>query len=364
MNNPLKNIKYISIPDTLRNTLSDVYFDPSIPFPVEIPEDNELYILENLSWEMIISSMLKILSYNPEHKNADYYRKFIMAVQPDIVKEFTSCGIMKAKNKDFPTAEEIFLALANLSPDDENCLINLASVYEEQASYHMDNGNNELSEFYTAKAFNIYKSMLSRKPDSSKSQYFSGYFFLKQKNFKKAVKHFELFKKLSQDKNKIKEVDKIIRNIESQDLLDNLFKEAYDFIRLGDEETGIEKIRIFIDRHPEVWNGWFILGWGLRRIGKYGEAEEAFKNAIAKGCSEVDVYNEMAICLMELEKYNESKKFLVKALRIEPENSKIISNLGVLELKQGNKDAAAGYFKTVLEFSPDDPIASKYKALL
>ena len=60
---------------------------------------------------------------------------------------------------------------------------------------------------------------------------------------------------------------------------------------------------------------------------------------------------------MEQGKIKESKKSLEKALSIDPENVKIISNLGYLSLKEGKIDDARKYFSIVLEYSPNDKIA-------
>ena len=46
------------------------------------------------------------------------------------------------------------------------------------------------------------------------------------------------------------------------------------------------------------------------------------------------------------------------ALSMDPENTKIISNLGCLFLKLGQKEEAAKYFRTVLEIDPADKIAA------
>ena len=43
---------------------------------------------------------------------------------------------------------------------------------------------------------------------------------------------------------------------------------------------------------------------------------------------------------------------------MEPESTKIISNLGYLSLAMGNKEEARNYFTTVLEFDPKDKIAA------
>ena len=43
---------------------------------------------------------------------------------------------------------------------------------------------------------------------------------------------------------------------------------------------------------------------------------------------------------------------------MEPESTKIISNLGYLALAMGNKQEARNYFTAVLEFDPKDQIAA------
>jgi Flp pilus assembly protein TadD len=112
-----------------------------------------------------------------------------------------------------------------------------------------------------------------------------------------------------------------------------------------------------LQRHSDVWNGWFILGWALRKLGRWEDGEAAFGQALELGGDNSDTRNELAICLMEQKKYAAARKELEAALREEPENVKIISNLGVLAMKKGDSDEAAAFFRTVLELEPEDPIA-------
>ena len=60
---------------------------------------------------------------------------------------------------------------------------------------------------------------------------------------------------------------------------------------------------------------------------------------------------------MELGDLKGAKRELEHALLNEPDNVKIISNLGVLALKAGNKKEAAAFFRTVLDLDLNDPIA-------
>ena len=91
----------------------------------------------------------------------------------------------------------------------------------------------------------------------------------------------------------------------------------------------------------------------------------AFNQAISCGGEKnSDTYNEIAICQLELKNTKEAKDALMKAFRISPEDTKIISNLGYVCLKEGNKPEAQKYFTAVLEFDPNDRIAASELAKL
>ena len=76
----------------------------------------------------------------------------------------------------------------------------------------------------------------------------------------------------------------------------------------------------------------------------YAEGVEAFEKALRLGSDQTDVFNELAICLMELGRLDDSKGYLLEALKAEPENIKILSNLGIVALKSGDPAGAEVYF--------------------
>ncbi|MDR1430109.1 MAG: tetratricopeptide repeat protein, partial [Spirochaetaceae bacterium] len=151
-----------------------------------------------------------------------------------------------------------------------------------------------------------------------------------------------------------------VKEIRVRNLDDAVFREACELIRNSRENEGIQKARNFLERHSEVWNGWFTLGWGLRRLERWADGEAAFRKALELGGDNADTRNELAICLMEQGQLQEARKELEGALRKDPENIKIISNLGILALKNSRDDEAGAFFRTVLELEPDDPIARNF----
>ena len=157
----------------------------------------------------------------------------------------------------------------------------------------------------------------------------------------------------------------MVDRINNENLEDKAFITAYKLISGGQEEKGLKEIRSFLEKNQKVWNAWFLLGWGLRKLCRWEDAKQAFEESIVCGGNDnADTHNELAICLMETGNLSGAKSELLKALSLAPENEKIISNLGYLSLKEGKRDEAQKYFAAVLEYCPNDKIAAAELAKL
>jgi Flp pilus assembly protein TadD len=356
----LANIAYVSIAETKQRRIGEFTLDPAILLPVELPEGVSSFAAGELSWEAIVAGTLKVLAWDPGNANAAYYRRFVLAVKPEIRDEFTHLGILKARNGESEVAIEIFRALEGLYPEDAVTRMNLALAFEERSRQLEKLGAEALSEEYQNLAFESYKAALATDPTEPAIHYNMAYFYLHQRSFDKAREHLEVFARTGADEKRVAEAQRIIRDIEAQGLLDGLFQKAFDAIRMGREEEGITHIREFLSSRPAVQNAWFLLGWANRRLGHYEDGRDAFGKALELGTPHADLLNELAICLMELGDLAASGKRLKEALALEPENTKVISNLGIVALKSGNQEDARGFFRTVLEIEPEDRIAARY----
>lgn len=360
MSDKLSDIIFISVPDHLDRQIGAFRIDPDRMLPVESTSGADRYDIHDLAWEQIVSAMLKILAYAPDHEDAGYYREFITAVTPDIINDLTETAIIKTQNGDLDLAEEIFRALCGLQPGDQRALINLAVLYEKRADAESQAGSEAQAEEYVDDAFEVYQELFSHDETLPEAHLNAGFFFLKQKSFEQAKRHLHAYIDRGDDEERKEEARKVVNQIESQDLSDTLFKEAYDFIRLGKEQEGIDRVERFLEDHPDVWNAWFLRGWAHRRLRNFRDAKESFERALELGPRQPDTLNELAICYLELNDLMAARALLTEALAAEPENTKIISNLGILALREGNPEEAAGYFRTVLEIEPDDRIAQAY----
>ncbi len=356
----LANVAYVSIAQTTQRQIGDFTLDPEILLPVELPPGTRSLKAGELSWEAIVAGTLKVLAWDPGNSHAGYYRRFVLAVKPEIKNEFTHVGILKARNGESEVAIEIFRALEGLFPDDAVTRMNLALAYEERARQLEKIEREDQAEELQNLAFESYKAALAADPTEPTIHYNVAYFYLHQRSFEKAREHLQVFAKTGTDEKRVREAKRLIREIDEQGLMDGLFQKAFDCIRMGKEEEGISHIRSFLSSRPGVPNAWFMLGWANRRLARYAEGRDAFQKALELGSPHADLLNELAICLMELGELAESRKRLEQALALESENTKVISNLGILSLKTGDRAEALGFFRTVLELEPQDPIAARY----
>jgi tetratricopeptide (TPR) repeat protein len=385
-------------------------FDSAIPIPVELPAGEDRINLEELSLEMILSGMLRLISNTPRSPagrgpRADwggqdgpgtakettdyaslrqagpgegpldpawhaYYRSLILALRPAILPEFTEAAILKARNGDYSLALEILAALKGIYPDSPSVLLNRAMVLEERAGALERAGQETAAEGDYLAAEAAYGEALALDPPIPNALFNAGHFFLKRRDYGKALVCLRAYTSLEDledgagglalEEDKRENALLLIREIEDHGLEDEDFREAWEHIRRGREREGMERIRHFLERRPGVWNGWFLLGWALRRLERWDDARSSLEKALELGGDTSDIRNELAICLMELNDYPGARGQLETALRRDPENIKIISNLGVLAMRSGKNREAAGFFRTVLELEPEDPLARRY----
>lgn len=369
--NPLESIYFISIPENFTSSQTQLKIDPKIKLPVQkkVDEAPGEFNPKEITTEQILAGILTVLAYDKKNENLDYYREIVKQVKPNIKKELCEAAILKTKNEDFELAEEIFLALLGLDSEDPALILNMALFLDQRADSYRNAGLNNDADAYDSDAQSYYTKAMSVEPPLADVYFNVGFFYMKQHKYREAKDAFETYIALTCDVNdedlgengvyKKERAQEIINFINEQNVDDEYFRAAYDLISHGQEEKGLEQIRLFIANNPKVWNAWFLLGWGLRRLERFSDAKQAFLECLRVGGDKnPDTYNELSLCYIQEKNFDEAQKCLLKALGMEPENTKVISNLGYLALAQGDVQGARNYFQTVLEFNPKDAIAA------
>lgn len=367
---PLETIYFINLPENYKFSDAAMKIDTSVPLPVQKKTEGDPndFDMNDIQPEQVLAGILTVLAYDKHNEHLEYYRSIIMQAKPNIKKELTEAAIIKTKNEDWDFAEELFLTLKGIDPEDKAITLNFALFLDQRAESYRRSGLHDDADAYDNDALEYYKDAMNAEPAIPDAFFNAGFFYLKQHDYHEAKGAFETYLALTCDakdedmdenaRYRQERAQEIVNKISNENMDDAAFAQAYRLISTGKEEEGLDKIRTFLMNNQKVWNAWFLLGWGLRKLRRYEDAMNAFNQAIfCGGDQNSDTYNELAICHMELNNIPEAKKSLMKALSISPEDTKIISNLGFLNLKEGNKQEAQKYFTAVLEFNPNDQIA-------
>ena len=368
--NPLDTVYFINFSDDVKLSGKGIHIDPTIPLPVQKKDKDApgTFNMKELTEEQILAGLLTIMAYDSDNKNILYYRSLLKNARPNLKKEMTEAAILKTKNEDWDMAEELYAVLRGYDPEDVPTILNSALFFDQRADSYRRNGLIEDADAYDDEALHFYKMAMDNEPAVPDAFFNSGFFYLKQYNFAEAKSCFETYLALTCDETddsmgenglyKKNRAQQLINQINNRNMDDDHFRAAHKLITNGEEEKGLEEIRAYLQKNPDVWNAWFMLGWGLRRLERYEDAKKAFEKALTlDGGETADTYNELALCCMEQNDLPKAKKYLEKALSMDSENTKIISNLGYIALKEGNPALAASYFQTVLEYDPNDKIA-------
>ena len=369
--NSLESVFYISMPENFKLSDESFQIDTSIQLPVQKKDSDApgVFNPSEITAEQILAGILTVLAYDRKNEHLDYYRSLLLKAKPEIKKELCEAAILKTKNEDYDLAEEIFLALIGLDPEDEAIILNMALFLDQRADSYRRAGLFEDADAYDADAYAYYKQAMDSDNPIPDAYFNVGFYFMKQYKYREAKDSFETYLALTCDYSdedmgengvyKKERAQEILNEIKNQNMDDVRFQNAFDLISKGEDEKALEEIRLFLQNNPEVWNAWFMLGWALRKMGRFEDAKQAFLEAIKFGAEKnADTLNELALCSIQLREFSLTKKYLLDAFALEPESTKIISNLGYLALAEGNKQEARNYFATVLEYDSNDKIAA------
>lgn len=365
MSESTSDLLFVTVPEQVAAGFDAFPLDPGIPLPVDTGGVGEDWDEGNLSWELVLAGIIKLLVQQPDHEDAEYYRALALAANPELIKELSEAGIAAVRQDNWELSQEVFGAMVALDPAGHAGRANLAALAEQRGDAAERHGDAQGAAAHYAAARDQYAELLSSGEELPAHIHLNaGAFFFKTGDYATAARQLEEVIARGTDAatepQHVEIAQDILTQIEHQHLADRLFTDARRLITSGQEAAGIQKTQEFLETHPDSWRGWFLLGWAYRRRQEYAEARAAFERAIEHGGDAADLYNEHAICLIELGDGSGAERSLRRALELDPENLKIVSNFGVLELHRGNTARAREFFQSVLALDPDDAVAASY----
>ena len=349
----LDSIRFISLPKSMEEKITGFHIDSSIPIPVQLPDGQKSLDADKVTLESIVAGMLVVIAYRPEDVNASYYRDFVLAAQPNAIEELNTAAIAKEKQKDYPFAEQLFLTVYHMLPQSASC-INLATLYSSWAVYEKDQKDEKAEDFYLTKCMNTLEDGLERFGENEDLLAELGSLHTYLGNLEEAQGYLERYMKVAEEGERKQKLKKMLKDVTLRLDSDQEIKQAYDYMMLDEEDKAIEVIDRFIAGNPGIWHGHFIKGWALRRLKRYGEAEEELLKCISCGESNADIYNELSICALERGDRELAKSYLDSAVDLDEDNLTLASNLAFLHLMDDEFDEAKEWIEKCRILAPED----------
>lgn len=123
---------------------------------------------------------------------------------------------------------------------------------------------------------------------------------------------------------------------------DVLFQIGRTHVVDGQREQGLRYLERAIAEDPNYGSAWYYKGVALSGLGRYAEADLAFREAIAINPHDVTAFRELGLLYEQFDAFDASKGVYDEGLRLNPDDPDLLNNLGALAIEQGQvKDAIA-----------------------
>ncbi len=132
--------------------------------------------------------------------------------------------------------------------------------------------------------------------------------------------------------------------------------------KLGQVNDQLNVLKVLVERHPRDNRLRDIYGKALLAAGRPVPAEVQFRTMIRQGRNDWKAYNALGSALADQGRFKEARTAYNEALKRSPGNPKIINNIALSYILEGNPARAEKMLRTALQKVPqEDPAAKKLR---
>ena len=349
MQKELKDIRFITLPDERK--IGDVTIRADIPIPVQFPQGS---VTDDIDFNSIVAGLIKIVAWDPEDKDIEYYKKLLLELQPDVVKELNLAAIAKSKKKDFEFAEELMLAVNHLSDAPES-YINLAVLYAQMTVELHKKNDDTKADMYDDKIIAVLNECKSRHEKYAATYSEISAFHMRHGDIESARDYLSKYTELEKDKKKRDQAQSTLKSIEKMLSSKDQIMYAYDKMMMGCADDALEIMNKYIASNEKRWESYFLRGWAKRVLEDYSGAQKDLLESIRIDGKNAEVYNELSICARESGDTELAKSYLQIAVDLDGDDVIDLSNLPFLHLASGEFEESRELLEKARKIDPEDP---------
>lgn len=349
MQKELKDIRFITLPDERK--IGDVTIRADIPIPVQFPQGS---VTDDIDFNSIVAGLIKIVAWDSENKDIEYYKKLLLELQPDVIKELNLAAIAKSKKKDFEFAEELMLAVNHLSDAPES-YINLAVLYAQMTVELHKKNDDTKADMYDDKIIAVLNECKSRHEKYAATYSEISAFHMRHGDIESARDYLAKYTELEKDKKKRDQAQSTLKSIEKMLTSKDQIMYAYDKMMMGCADDALEIMNKYIASNEKRWESYFLRGWAKRVLEDYSGAQKDLLESIRIDGKNAEVYNELSICARESGDTELAKSYLQIAVDLDGDDVIYLSNLAFLHLASGEFEESRELLEKARKIDPEDP---------
>lgn len=335
--------KEISVPIRVNSLISDIQ-----------NQDN----YDGISISNIIDGIIYVLGTEKEFELKQEYLDILDDLKIDLVPYAIHC-INQFDDKNVNDAVVYGKSLINVVENERTTFV-YASSLERKSIECLNNGLFDTAKYFMDESIKYFEKSLDYDEKFALSYYKLGFYYKNNQQYIKAKLFWEKQQEFDDDAVR---VDEIRNEIEQFDIYVK-YETGYNYILNSEAQKGLDILLPLVETYSGWWNLLFFVGLAYRSLGEYEIAERYFENVLKIEEGQNHTINELGLCKMCLEKYEEARELFTMLLAMDPENGEVLCNRATANLYMGNKDDAKRDIEAALKINPKDSIALEIKKII
>lgn len=313
---------------------------------------------DGISIGNIIDGIIYVLGTEREFVLKEEYLKILKDLKIELVPYVIHC-INQFDDKKLNDAVVYGKSLINVNENEKTSFV-YASSLERKAIECLNKDLSDSAKHFMSEAVKYYEKSLDYDDKFALAYYKLGFYYKNNQQYIKAKLFWEHQQELDDDAVRI---DEIRNEIEQLDVYVR-YETGYNLILNSESQKGLDILLPLAEIYNSWWNLLFFIGLGYRSLGEYEIAEKYFENVLKIEEGQIHAINELGLCKMCLEKYEEAKELFTMLIAMDPKNSEFLCNRSSANLYLGNKDEAKRDIEKALKINPQDDVAIEIKRVI
>ncbi len=318
-------------------------------------------------WDKALILQAQMVMFSGDHKRAETLLRNASIKYPDNEKYKKLLAQVLIKESKYDEAVEVYEALAASNPNDAESRFSLGLV--------------QLQLDHDGKAEDIFKELLEDPEWRNQSNFYLGKIEEKRSNTEKAVGWFDRvtdgpleFEAAITSISLLAKDKEFAQARARADLLPEKFPKQKSRIVLIEAELysqqkqydkAFDLLTKELLNSPDQEDLLYSRALMADRMGRLDVMEDDLKKILTKSPDNVEALNALGYGLADkTSRYADSESYLIRALRLKPDEAVILDSYGWLKYKMGNFTVAESYLRRAFEKQPENEIAAHLAEVL